>query len=111
MDHSAQSLNSSVEIIEENGQIFHSIQEQAQQLQEIVANVTSSMKIMADNSQDFERTMQEFNEISHEFAANSEQVSAASEEQVALTNEIVFSSKKLAEMAEELAELTKKFKL
>jgi len=111
MDHSARSLNSSVEIIQENGVIFQSIKEQAQQLKEIVANVTSSVKIMTDNSLEFERTMQEFNEVSHEFAANSEQVSAASEEQVALTNEIVSSSKALAEMAEQLFELIKKFKL
>lgn len=111
MDHSAKSLHSSVEIIEENGDIFESIKEQAQHLKDVVANVTSSVKIIADSSIDFERTMQEFSDISHEFAANSEEVSAASEEQIALTNEIIHSSKSLADTAEQLSDLIKQFKL
>lgn len=111
MDHSATSLHSSVEVIEENGSIFYSIKEQAQQLKGIVAHVTSSVKMMTESSLGFEQTMQEFHDTSHEFAANSEEVSAASEQQIALTNEIVHSSKALAEMSEELADLIKKFKL
>lgn len=111
VDGSIKSLNSSVKAIQENGDIFSVIHEQAEQLKNIVANVTQSVKIMTESSHDFECTMQEINKTSHEFAAYSEGVSAASEEQIALTEEIVSSSKAMADMSEELSGLIKNFKL
>ncbi|WP_024832471.1 methyl-accepting chemotaxis protein [Ruminiclostridium josui] len=111
MDSSIKSVNSSVKAIQENGETFSVIYQQAEQLKGIVANVTESVKIMTESSRDFEDTMQQINETSHEFAANAEGVSAASEEQIALTEEIVTASKAMAEMSEELSELIKSFKL
>ncbi len=111
MDSSIKSVNSSVKAIQENGDTFSVIYGQAEQLKDIVANVTQSVKIMTGSSRDFEDTMQQINETSHEFAANAEGVSAASEEQIALTEEIVSSSKAMAEMSEELSGLIKNFKL
>lgn len=111
MNSSTKSLNSSVEIIEQNGSIFYSIEERAQQLKGIVGDVTSNVKVMTDNSLDFEQKMQEFNHISQEFAANSREASAASKEQIALTSEIEASSRALAEISEKLDELIKKYKM
>ncbi len=111
MDSSIKSVNSSVRAIQENGDTFSIIYGQAEQLKDIVANVTESVKIMTGSSRNFEDTMQQINETSHEFAANAEGVSAASEEQIALTEEIVSSSKAMAEMSEELSGLIKNFKL
>ena len=111
MDDSMKSVNSSVKAIQKNGETFNVINEQAERLKDIVANVTQSVKIMTENSNDFERTMQEINDTSHEFAANAEGVSAASEEQIALTEEIVSSSKAMADMSEELSSLIKNFKI
>lgn len=111
MDDSMKSVNSSVKAIQKNGETFAVINEQAERLKEIVANVTQSVKIMTENGNNFERTMQEINETSHEFAANAEGVSAASEEQIALTEEIVSSSKAMAELSEELSSLIKNFKI
>lgn len=111
IDSSVKSVNSSVKAIEENGDIFTAINGQAEELKEIVANVTQNIKIMTDTSRDFESTMQEINKVSQEFAANSEGVSASSEEQIALTEEIVSSSKAMADMSEELSSLIRNFKL
>ncbi|ACL77524.1 methyl-accepting chemotaxis protein [Ruminiclostridium cellulolyticum] len=111
MDSSIKSVNSSVKAIQENGDTFTLISKQAEQLKDIVANVTQSVEIMTESSREFEHTMQEINQTSQEFAANSEGVSAASEEQIALTEEIVSSSKAMAEMSEELSNLIKNFKL
>lgn len=111
MDGSIKSVNSSVEAIKNNGNTFSLISEQAEQLKNIVSDVTQSVKIMADNSRDFETTMQDINDTSHEFASDSQQVSAASEEQIALTEEIVASSKAMADLSEELSNLIKNFKL
>ncbi len=111
MDDSMKSVNSSVNAIQKNGETFNVINEQAERLKDIVSNVINSVKIMTENSNDFERTMQEINETSHEFASNAEGVSAASEEQIALTEEIVSSSKAMADMSEELSNLIKNFKI
>ncbi|QNU68150.1 methyl-accepting chemotaxis protein [Ruminiclostridium herbifermentans] len=111
MDDSMKSVNSSVKAIQKNGETFNVINEQAERLKDIVSNVINSVKIMTENSSDFERTMQEINETSHEFASNAEGVSAASEEQIALTEEIVSSSKAMADMSEELSNLIKNFKI
>lgn len=111
MDNSIKSVNSSVKAIQENGDTFSLIYEQAERLKDIVANVTESVKLMTESSHDFELTMQEINETSHEFAADSEGVSAASEEQIALTEEIVSSSKAMAGMSEKLLNLINNFKL
>ncbi len=111
MNSSIVNVNSSVKAIQGNGDTFTEIAEQAEQLKEIVTNVTKSVEIMTASSHDFENTMQEINETSHEFAANAEGVSAASEEQIALTEEIVALSKAMAEMSEELSGLIKNFKL
>ena len=111
MDDSMKSVNLSVKAIQKNGETFTVLNEQAERLKDIVANVTQSVKKMTENSNDFEHTMQEINETSHEFAANAEGVSAASEEQIALTEEIVSSSKAMADMSEELSSLIKNFKL
>lgn len=111
MDSSVKSVNASVQAIEENGEIFSVINGQAKQLENIVADVAQSVKIMTGTSDGFERTMQEINEVSQEFAANSEGVAASSEEQIALTEEIVSASKAMASMSEELSGEIKKFKL
>ena len=111
MDSSVKSVNASVQAIEENGEIFSVINGQAKQLENIVADVAQSVKIMTGTSDGFERTMQEINEVSQEFAANSEGVAASSEEQIALTEEIVSASKAMASMSEELSGESKKFKL
>ena len=111
MDGSIKSVNTSVKAIQDNGDTFSMIYEQAERLKGIVANVTQSVKIMTESSQGFEHNMQEINETSQEFAANAEGVSAASEEQIALTEEIVSSSKEMAHMSEELSSLIKNFKL
>lgn len=111
MDSSIKSVNTSVQAITENGNTYSVIYGQAEQLKDIVANVTESVKIMTESSHGFEQTMQEINNTSHEFAANAEGVSAASEEQIALTEEIVSASKAMAEMSEELSGLIKNFQL
>jgi methyl-accepting chemotaxis protein len=111
MDGSLKAVNSSVSAIEENGDIFKVINDQAEQLREIVAHVAQNVRVMAESSRDFELTMQDISKASHEFSANSETVSAASEEQVALTNEIVSASKSMAEMSEQLSSLIKMFKI
>jgi len=111
MNNSIVNVNSSVKAIQGNGETFEDISKQAEQLKEIVTNVTRSVEIMTASSHDFERTMQEINETSHQFAANAEGVSAASEEQIALTEEIVSLSKAMAEMSGELSSLIKNFKL
>lgn len=111
MDNSVKSVNSSVKSIEENGDIFLEINEQAERLKDIVANVTQSVKIMTEGSLNSEQTMKEINESSQEFAANSEGVSAASEEQIALTAEIVSSAKAMAVMSEELSSLIRTFNM
>ena len=109
MDSSVKSVNASVQAIEENGEIFSVINGQAKQLENIVADVAQSVKIMTGTSDGFERTMQEINEVSQEFAANSEGVAASSEEQIALTEEIVAASKAMASMSEELSGEIQKF--
>ncbi len=111
MDGSINSVNSSVKAIQNNGDTFALIYKQAEQLKGIVSSVTESVKLMAESSHDFERTMQQINEASREFAANAEGVSAASEEQIALTQEIVSSSKGMADMATDLSNAIKNFKL
>ncbi len=111
MDGSIKSLNSSVTAIQQNGDIFSVIYQQAELLKDIVANVTQSVKIMTGSSRDFDHTMKEISDTSHEFAADSQGVSAASEEQIALTEEIISSSKAMADMSEELSSLIKNFKL
>ncbi len=111
MDSSIKSVNTSVKAIQENGDTFSVIYEQAEQLKNIVSDVTQSVKLMTESSRDFDQTMQQINETSRDFAANAEGVSAASEEQIALTEEIVSSSKAMAEMSEELSSLIKNFKL
>ena len=111
MDGSISSVNSSVKAIQENGETFTFIYKQAEQLKGIVSDVTHSVKLMAESSQDFEHTMQQINETSREFAANAEGVSAASEEQIAVTQEIVSHSKEMANISEELSSVIKRFKL
>jgi methyl-accepting chemotaxis protein len=111
MDGSMKSVDSCVQTIKENGSIFSAINEQAEQLKDIVADVTRSVKVMTESSSSFERTMQEINEVSQEFSTNAQDVSASSEEQVALTEEIISFAKGLASMSEELSSLINKFKL
>ncbi len=82
MDDSIKSVHASVQSIEENGVVFTVINEQATQLKVIVNDVTKSVKMMTENSINFESTMQEINEASRVFATNSESVSASSEEQI-----------------------------
>ncbi|HHX59128.1 MAG TPA: methyl-accepting chemotaxis protein [Epulopiscium sp.] len=111
MTNSIQSVNSSVQAVEENGEIFSIINNQTEQLKDIVANVTQNVQVMTETSQGFELTMKEINEVSQEFAVNSEGVAASSEEQIALTAEIVSASKAMATMSEELSSQIRKFKL
>lgn len=111
MDVSMKSVDSSVQTIQENGSIFSAINEQAEQLKDIVADVTRSVKVMTESSNSFERTMQEINEVSQEFSTNAQDVSASSEEQVALTEEIISFAKGLASMSEELSSLINRFKM
>lgn len=111
MDNSLKTVNDSVEAIQENEDIFTLIHEQAEQLKDIVAHVAQNVKIMTENSREFELTMQDISKTSHEFSSSSESVSAASEEQIALTEEIVTSSKAMAEMSEELSSLIRTFRL
>jgi len=110
MDNGIKSVDSSVEAIQENGDIFAAINKEAEQLKNIVADVTRSVRKMTESSLSFERTMQEINNVSQDFALNSQDVSASSEEQIAVTEEIVTFSKSLATMAEELSALISHFK-
>ena len=110
MDSSIKSVDSSVDAIQENGDIFASINREAEQLKNIVADVIRSVRKMTESSLSFEQTMQEINKVSQDFALNSQDVSASSEEQIAVTEEIVTFSKSLATMAEELSALISNFK-
>jgi methyl-accepting chemotaxis protein len=111
MDDSIKSVDSCVTVFEENGRIFHEINGQTEQLKNIVADVTRSVRAMTENSGDFECTMQDINKVSQEFVSNCQDVTASSEEQTALTEEIISFSKAMAVMAVELSNLNSNFKL
>lgn len=102
-------VNSSVEAIEETKHTFSNINQVAQELRGFILKVLENAQEMKINSQQVEEAINQIAGVSQDFASNSEEVAASSEEQVAATKEIVSGAKQLAKMAENLAEEVGKF--
>jgi methyl-accepting chemotaxis protein len=111
MDRAGKVVKESVGSIDNTGKSFKEINLAAENLRELIAEISNKADIVDQNSIKVEASVKEIASVSQEAASNSEEVAAASEEQSASTEEIVSSAENLSEMANDLTELVNQFKL
>lgn len=111
MKSSEETVDSSVEAIENTGRIFSEIETVAHDLGSAIKLITQSTGKIASDSHQVELVMNNVAAVSEEFASNSEEIAASSEEQIASTEEIISTAKLLNDLSEELTKLISSFKL
>ena len=111
MDISLANVTTSVQSINNTGEVFTGINSQVEQLQQILAAVGADVEEMIIESGTVVKAISEIAAVSQEFASSSEEVAASAEEQTAITAEIIAQANRLAEMAVQMSDEVNKFQL
>ena len=111
MDNTEKVVDDSVNAIDNTGQSFTKINTAAENLRELIAEISKKADTVDENSNRIDTSVKEIASVSQEAASNSQEVAAASEEQSASTEEIVSAAEDLANMANNLTEAVNKFNL
>jgi methyl-accepting chemotaxis protein len=111
MSQNEEKVEKSVGEIKDTANIFNSIIQTTENLDQLIDQIESQSQRMDSNSELAKAAVKEIAVVSEEAAQNAEGVAAASSEQSRSTRIIAEASENLADSARELSEMIKKFKI
>ncbi|MGG5252379.1 methyl-accepting chemotaxis protein [Neobacillus sp. SM06] len=104
-------VNDGIEVVNQAGTSFGTINQSMNHVAGQMEEVTSSVQQMAAGAEQIVQAIENVRGISEEAASGTQNISAAAEEQLATMEEIASSSKSLADQAENLQTLISRFKV
>ena len=111
MGQNEEKVEKSVVEIKDTAEIFNSIIQTTENLDQLIDQIKSQSQRMGSNSELAESAVREIAVVSEEAAQNAEGVAAASSEQSRSTRIIAGASENLADSARELSDMVKEFKI
>jgi methyl-accepting chemotaxis protein len=109
MDRSSGEVENGKQIIFEAGESFADIRRQIVNVNETVASITGSIKMLSISKDEVTASVERIKTISNETANNSQMISAATEEQSAGMQEIAAASESLASLSKQLRNMLEQY--